>query len=149
MPPCLISRKPTHAQTKYSTFDWKLLATYLAIKHCQHFIEGHDFYVCSDHKPLMFALSTHLDKHSPRQAGYLDFISQFTSDVRHLPGHNNAAADTLPHMDVDALEHTSLPPWDFHTLAAAQCEDGSNSSCFHLTGPPTDPALHHRCHSPL
>ena len=57
----------------------------------------------------MFALSIHLDKHSPRQAQYLDIISQFTSDIQHLPGHKNAAADTLSRMNVDALEHTSHP----------------------------------------
>ena len=52
-----------------------------------------------------------------------DIISQFTLDIRHLPGLNNAAADTLSRMDVDALEHTSHSAWDFHTLAAAQRED--------------------------
>ena len=124
-PLAYFSRKLTPAQTKYSTFDRELLAIYLAIKHFQHFIEDRDFYVCSDHKPLTFALSTRLDKHSPRQARYLDFISQFTSDIRHLPGHNNAAADTLSRMDVDALEHTSHSAWDFYTLAAAQREDDS------------------------
>ena len=33
--------------------------------HFQHVIEGRDFYVCLDHKPLMFALSTCLNKHYP------------------------------------------------------------------------------------
>ena len=112
-PLAYFSRKLTPAQTKYSTFDRELLAIYLAIKHFQHYIEGRDLYVCSDHKPLTFALSTRLDKHSPRQARYLDFISQFTSDIRHLQGHNNA------------LEHTSHPAWNFHTLATAQREEDS------------------------
>ena len=56
-----------------------------------------------------FALLACPDNHSPRQARCLDFISQFTADIRHLPGHTNAAADTLSRMDVDALEHTSHP----------------------------------------
>lgn len=50
------SRKLKPAQMRYSTFDHELLAIYLAIKHFQHFIEGRDFYVCTDYKPLTFAL---------------------------------------------------------------------------------------------
>ena len=122
-PIAYFSRKLTPAQMRYSTFDRELLAIYLAIKHFQHFIEGRDFYVCTDHKPLTFALRARPDKHSPRQARYLDFIAQFTTDIRHLPGQDNAAADTLSRMEVDALEHPADSPWDVHTLATAQRQE--------------------------
>ena len=53
-------------ETRYSTFDRELLAVYLAIKHFRHFIEGHQFHVSTDHKPLIFALQLHSDKYTPR-----------------------------------------------------------------------------------
>ena len=53
-------------ETRYSTFDSELLAIYLAIKHFRHFVEGREFYILPDHKPLTFALSTVTDKYTPR-----------------------------------------------------------------------------------
>ena len=41
-------------ETKYSTFDRELLAIYLVIKHFCHYIEGHTFYIATDHKPFTF-----------------------------------------------------------------------------------------------
>lgn len=51
--------------------------------------------IYTDHKPLTFALSTKSDKYNPRDYRYLDYISQFTSDIRHIKGKDNIAADTL------------------------------------------------------
>ena len=83
-PLAYFSRKLTPAQQKYSTFDRELLAMYLAVKHFHYFVEGRDFYIVTDHKPLTFAVHSHATAHSPRQARQLDFISQFTSDICHL-----------------------------------------------------------------
>ena len=121
------SRKLNPAQRNYNTFDRELLAIYLAIKHFQHFVEGRDFHIITDHKPLTFALNTRPAKHSPRQAHHLDLIAQFTTDIRHLPGHANTAADTLSHLDIDALSTPTSPPLDFLQLAAAQQEGDSET----------------------
>ncbi len=43
---------------RYSTYDRELLAIYLAIKHFRYFLEGRDFHVLTDHKPLIYALSS-------------------------------------------------------------------------------------------
>ena len=102
-PLAYFSRKLTPAQQKYSTFDRELLAIYLALKHFHYFVEGRDFYVITDHKPLTYALHSRSNTHSPCQARQLDYIAQFTSDIRHLSGSANAAADTLSRMDVAAL----------------------------------------------
>lgn len=66
--------KPVEA--RYSTFD---RAIYLAIRHFRYFLEGREFYVLTDHKPLTYALSACADRYSPRQVRHLDFIAQFTS----------------------------------------------------------------------
>ena len=80
-PIAFFSRRMKPAETRYSTFDCKLLAMYLAIKHFQHFVEGRQFHVLTDHKPLTFAFSTQSSKLTPCQIRHLDFISQFTTDV--------------------------------------------------------------------
>ncbi len=40
------------AETRYSAYDRELLAIYMAIKHFRYFIEGRQFYILTDHKPL-------------------------------------------------------------------------------------------------
>ena len=89
------SKKMTSTEKHYSTFDKELLAVYLAIKHFRHILEGREFHVLTDHKLLTFALNTRLDHHSPRQAQQLDYISQFTSNIRHIQGFDNPVADAL------------------------------------------------------
>ena len=51
------SWKLSPAETRYSTFDCKLLVVYLAIKHFRHSIEGRQFFIITDHKPLTFAFA--------------------------------------------------------------------------------------------
>ena len=42
------------AEIRYNYYDCELLAMYLAIKCFQHFIEGRQFHMQTDHKPLTF-----------------------------------------------------------------------------------------------
>ena len=70
------SKKLKPAETRYSVFDRELLAIYLSIRHFRHMIEGREFCVFTDQKPLTRALASHSAQHSPRQTRHLDFISQ-------------------------------------------------------------------------
>ena len=117
------SKKLRPPETRYSTFDRELLAVYLAIKHFRHFVEGREFHVLTDHKPLTFALSTHFDKYTPRLVRHLDYISQFTTDIRHVTGTNNPVADALSRIGVNALPPNQPPIVDFEAMAKAQAED--------------------------
>ena len=94
-PLAYFSRSLKPAETRYSTFDQELLAVYLSLKHFRYFVEGREFHILTDHKPLIYALHTHSDKHSPRQARHLDLIAQYTSDLRHVKGEMNVPADAL------------------------------------------------------
>lgn len=95
-PLSFFSIKLNNAQQKYSAFSRELLAIYLAIRHYRHILEGREFTVYTDHKPLVYALSAKADKHNPRDIRYLDYISQFTSDIQYIKGSSNTVADTLP-----------------------------------------------------
>ena len=105
--------------------DRELLAIYLAIKHYQHFLEGQQFSVTTDHKPLTFALASPSRHHSLCQIRHLDFISQFTSDIQFIKGAFNAAADALTRLEVDALNTVpdSALQLDFSSMAHAQQDD--------------------------
>ena len=113
-------------ETKYSTFDRELLAVYLAIKHFRYFVEGRQFHVLTDHKPLIFALQSQSDRYTPRQFRHLNYISQFTSDIQHVNGTANCVADALSRIEANAL-HQSPPVIDFKAIAEAQQSDSELS----------------------
>ena len=94
---------------------------YLSIKHFRHILEGRQFYIFMDHRPLTYSLSSSLNHHSPRQIRHLNYISQFTSDIRHIQGSDNQAVEALS--QVQAVFQNSSPVIDFEQLAIAQCDD--------------------------
>ena len=124
-PIAFFSRKLQPAETRYSTFDRELLAVYLAIRHFRHFVEGRSFFVVTDHKPLTFALTNPSKQHSPRQIRHLDFVSQFTTDIRFLQGSSNLAANALSRVEVDTLNTPldSISSIDYTAMARAQQDD--------------------------
>ena len=113
------SKKLSPAELKYSAFNHELLAAYLAVRHFQYFVEGRVFHINTDHKPLTFALHSCAARHSPRQARHLAFISEFTTDIRHIEGEANRVADALSHNNL-ALEQSLL---NLDALASAQDQD--------------------------
>ena len=121
-PLAFFSKRLQPAETRYSTFGRELLAVYLCIKHFRHLLEGRSFCVYTDHKPLTHALNAQPDKYSPREVRHLDLISQFTSDLRHISGKDNLAADALSRAHINGLEsHDTVI--DFAAIAIAQEDD--------------------------
>lgn len=116
-PLAFFTRKLTVAQRKYSAFDRELLAIYKAIRYYRHMLEGRAFTVFTDQKPLTFAFCQKPEKCSPRQFRYLDFIGQFTTDIRHVSGKDNIVADALSR--VEAITECI----NFNNLAQAQSID--------------------------
>lgn len=111
------SKKLNQAQQKYSPYDRELLAIYEAVKHFRHLLEGRSFTIFTDHKPITFAFNKDPSKSSPRQARYLEYVAQFTTDVRHIKGKDNIVADAL-----SRIEEIS-EAINFEQLARAQQED--------------------------
>nr|VZI39510.1 unnamed protein product [Spirometra erinaceieuropaei] len=121
-PLAFFSKKLSPAETRYSTFGRELLAIYLAVKHFRHILEGRDFTIFTDHKPLTFAIRSHSDKYNPREISHLDYISQFTTDIRHIDGPKNSVADMLsrPSLSAFHLSHGI----DLGAMAAEQRRGG-------------------------
>ncbi|CAK9810898.1 Transposon Tf2-9 polyprotein [Anthophora plagiata] len=116
-PLSFFSTKLSPAEQKYSAFDRELLAIYRSIKHFQHLLEGRHFIIYNDHKPLSYVFSDKTDKRTPKQIRYLTFISEFTTDIRHISGRDNVVADALSRIEL--VEK----PIDFEALAASQLTD--------------------------
>lgn len=111
------SRKLSPTQRKYSPYDRELLAIYESIRYFRHMVEARHFVIFTDHRPLTFAFTTKRDKCSPRQFRYLDYIAQFSTDIRYVAGKDNTVADTL-----SRIEELQLP-LDYKALAKAQETD--------------------------
>jgi hypothetical protein len=89
------SKKLSKSEVNYSTFDRELLATVSGIKHFRSGLEGHPFQLWTDHKPLIFALHRVSPPTSGRQQRHLAFISEYTNQLRYLPGISNVVGDAL------------------------------------------------------
>ena len=118
-PLAFFSKKLKPAETRYSAFDRELLAVYLAIKHFRHFLEGRNFHVFTDHKPLTFTFKNNSQSYTPRQFWHLDYISQFTTDLRHVKGLNNGPADALSRSIVNSIEDVCF----YEKLPTLQADD--------------------------
>nr|XP_037273800.1 golgin subfamily A member 1-like [Rhipicephalus microplus] len=124
--PISFSRKLSPSERRYSTFGRELLAIYAAIRHFRHYVEGQEFFVLTDHNPLTYALRANSDSgaHVARELRQMPYIAEFTTDIRHVSGTDNAAADALSRGPVNAI---SLPSGvDFSTLTTAQRSDGES-----------------------
>ncbi|GBL89877.1 Transposon Ty3-I Gag-Pol polyprotein [Araneus ventricosus] len=109
------SKKLTNAQKGYSTYDRELLGIYLSIKQFKHILEGRQFTIYTDHKSLMFAFQQKNEKASPRQLRHLQYISEFSTNIRHIGGKENIVTDSLSRIesiseiDYDKIaEHKSI-----------------------------------------
>jgi cleavage and polyadenylation specificity factor subunit 1 len=100
-PIAFFSRKLTATEKNYSTFGRELLAAYLAVRHFKHMVEGTSFHVKTDHKPLIGAMQRAAERDIPRETRHLNYISIFTSDIRHISGTDNTVADALSRADED------------------------------------------------
>ena len=100
-PISFFSRSLSPRERKYSTFDRELLATFLTVKHFQHHLHNPNFHILTVHKPLIYAINSLNTQHSPRQARQLDYISQFTTDLRRVHRVQNPVADALSRMQAD------------------------------------------------
>ncbi|GFU89677.1 hypothetical protein TNCV_2265671 [Trichonephila clavipes] len=124
-PLAFFSRKLTSSEKSYSAYDRELLAIYSAIRHFRYMLEARDFTVFTDHNPLTYAFRQKSDKCSSRQIRQLDFISQFTTNIVHIPGSDNIAADVLSRVsaitfpsqiDYDCIAETQQTDQELHTL---------------------------------
>jgi cleavage and polyadenylation specificity factor subunit 1 len=118
-PIAFFSKKLRPCERKYSVFDRELLAVYLAIRHFKHWLDGTQFTVLTDHRPLVEAFLKKSDAWSARQQRHLSSIAEMNCDMQHVPGSTNAAADALSRIQINSI----TLGLDYHAMATAQIED--------------------------
>ncbi|CAL1568882.1 unnamed protein product [Knipowitschia caucasica] len=102
-PLAFFSRRLRESERRYSAFDRELLALFLATRHFRFLLEGREFAAYVDHKPLIFAMAKTSEPWSARQQRHLFAISEFTCDIRHVAGKDNAVADCLSRAQVSTV----------------------------------------------
>jgi hypothetical protein len=95
LPLAFFSRKLSSPELKYSTFNRELLAAFAEICHFCFVLEGRHFRLLTDQMPLTLAMRHVSAPWSARQVRQLAYISEFTTDLRHVPGSRNVVADEL------------------------------------------------------
>lgn len=104
------SRKLQGAQLRWCTGDKELYALFSAVKRFRHLLEGRPgLQLWTDHKPLTYAFTSTTER-SPRVQRQLAFLSEFSTDIRHISGFDNAVSDCLsrpPIASVTAAFHCS------------------------------------------
>jgi len=110
-PLSFFSHKLSKTELNYGAFDRELLAAYLGIQHFRFALEGRPFQLHTDHKPLVAALKKVDPPWTARQQQHLSFISEFTTDLRHVPGLQNNVADALSRPDPEVKPPPPPPSW--------------------------------------
>ena len=116
------SRRTTPAESRYSAYDLELLAIYSTIIKYRHVLEGRRFRIYTDQKPLTSAFFKARDPVSNRQRHQLAFISEFATDVAHVPGLENVVADAFTRQYDDEKE-SALVNAVTHTLSDVNLAD--------------------------
>jgi hypothetical protein len=97
-------------------------------------LDERPFAVYTIHKHLTFALSRATDAWTPRQGRHLSCVTEFTADIRYIPGKENVVADTLSRPPRTA--HAAGPDSSSHTAGPDSCSHTAGpDSCSHTAGP--------------
>ncbi|GBM94305.1 hypothetical protein AVEN_29813-1 [Araneus ventricosus] len=83
-------------------------------------IEERNFIIYTDHKPLIYALHQEGEKCSPPNVRHLEFVSQFTTDMRHVPGNQSSVADAFSLISIINFEDFGI---DYNEMACSQKND--------------------------
>ncbi|KFD55401.1 hypothetical protein M513_03741 [Trichuris suis] len=120
-PLAFFSRRLQDHQKRYSTFGRELLAVYAAVKHFRPSIEGREFIVYTDHKPLVRAFENGSQGLTDREIRQLDFVTSFQLQMRHISGKDNVVADALSRKICATTD--CMPTLSANEIAQAQSVD--------------------------
>ena len=122
-PLAFFSRRTSAAEARYSAYDLELLAIYSTILKFRHMLEGRKFRIFTDQKPLTSAFLKVKDPVSNRQRQQIAFISEFATDISHVPGLENVVADALTRQYDDEEHSAAIVHSVAHTLVDVNLSD--------------------------
>uniref|UniRef100_A0A5S6Q436 RNA-directed DNA polymerase n=1 Tax=Trichuris muris TaxID=70415 RepID=A0A5S6Q436_TRIMR len=116
------SKNLTDTQVRWSTGDKELFALVSAVRRFRYLLEGRqNLQLCTDHKPLIHAFTSTTER-SARVQRQLAFLSEFSTDIRHISGRENAVSDCLSRPSDLTVSHVRYDGTtsDFAELAKQQ-----------------------------
>jgi len=120
------SKKLSMVQRTWSTYKRELLAIFKSVKHFEDQIEGRRCVIYTDHKPITFAfkksgIGARTENIQVRQ---LQYISEFSTDIRHVKGKENVVADYLSRIEqISYVAGIYSNHIDYNVLATDQEKD--------------------------
>lgn len=102
------SRKLKEHEHKYSAYDLELVAFIHVLNMWWHYVMGRKFLLLTDHHSLTNYFSQ--PTLNVRQAWWVDFLSGFDFDIKHLQGKENWVGDALSRK-VQSLYEISISVW--------------------------------------
>lgn len=114
------SKALNKTKRKYSTYDRELEAIFQAVRHFSPELQQREVIVYTDHKPITYCMEKSEENTNDRHSRQLDLISQYTTDIRHIPGEKNTVADALSRIHAISSGLTTV---DMKELAEAQKND--------------------------
>ena len=106
-PLSFFSRKLNAREKRYSAYGRELLGIFLSVKHFRTFLEGTEFEIWTDHKPIVLSLIHNKTRTIAREERQLMYLSQFNATIKYLPGRENIVADFLSRASEDDDETIS------------------------------------------
>ena len=90
---CYEYQKWKEHEKNYATHDWELAAIVHVLKMQRHYLIGKRFELRSDHHGLKYLFDQ--PNLNVRQARWLDLISEFDFEIKHLKGKEKKVVDAL------------------------------------------------------
>jgi hypothetical protein len=90
---CYESRKLKEHERNYATHDLDLAAIVHALRKWRHYFMGKRFEMRTDHNGLKYLF--HQPTLNARQSGWLEFLSKYDFDIKHMKGKENKVVDAL------------------------------------------------------
>lgn len=113
-PIAFFSQKLSNSESRYGVYDKELLAIFRVVKLLRYFTESYRFHILTDHKTLTTTFLRNTDSYTPRQLCHMDYISQFTTNIRYINGADNNLSDALS-CNITAATSSSL---DYAAISA-------------------------------
>ncbi|GFV80696.1 hypothetical protein TNCV_4618581 [Trichonephila clavipes] len=140
-PIAFLCLKLSKTQQNWSTYDRELLAIYTSIKkNLDTCLKAANLLYILIKKPLTYAFKQKPDKCTSRQLRHLDYISQFSIDIRYVVGTENKVADALSRVEIDAIIKPPLLDYKKnekrHQKVVRACEKCQRAKVFKHTKAP-------------
>ena len=114
-PVCYASRALTEAESRYSNIERELLAAMWSLEHFNHYIEGSNVTLQTDHKPLVSIWSKSINTASPRIQSLLLRMSCYNVKLEYIAGRHNVIADALSRISLRTSKTTT--PYSINALS--------------------------------